>query len=56
MKNIKNLFSKIKDIFKSQGQKKPLDIETIKKVLGYILERFQDAEKEFPDEFKIIFK
>ena len=36
MKNIKNLFSKIKDIFKSQGQKKPLDIETIKKVLGYI--------------------
>ena len=36
MKNIKNLFSKIKDIFKSHGQKKPLDIETIKKVLGYI--------------------
>ena len=36
MKNIKNLFSKIKDIFKSQGQKKPLDVETIKKVLGYI--------------------
>ena len=36
MKNIKNLFSKIKDIFKSQGQIKPLDIETIKKVLGYI--------------------
>ena len=36
MKNIKNLFSKIKDIFKSQGQKKSLDVETIKKVLGYI--------------------
>ena len=36
MKNIKNLVSKIKDIFKSQGQKKPLDVETIKKVLGYI--------------------
>ena len=27
-----------------------------KKVLGYIFERFQDAEKEYPDEFKIIIK
>ena len=27
-----------------------------KEVLGYILERFQDAEKEFPDEFKVIKK
>ena len=27
-----------------------------KEVLGYILERFEDAEKEFPDEFKIIMK
>ena len=26
------------------------------KVLGYILERFYDAEKEYPDEFKIIKK
>ena len=27
-----------------------------KKVLDYILERFNDAEKEYPDEFKIIKK
>lgn len=27
-----------------------------KKVLGYILERFQDAEKEYPQFFKIIMK
>ena len=25
-----------------------------KKVLGDIFERFEDAEREFPDEFKII--
>ena len=27
-----------------------------KRMLGYIIERFQDAEKEYPDEFKIIMK
>ena len=36
MSGIKNIFSKIKEFFKFGGAKKPLDTETIKKVLGYI--------------------
>ena len=36
MKSIKTIFSKIKEIFRSDGAKKTLDVETIKKVLGYI--------------------
>ncbi len=36
MKSIKTIFSKIKEIFRSDSAKKTLDVETIKKVLGYI--------------------
>ena len=36
MSGIKNIFSKIKEFFKFGDAKKPLDTETIKKVLGYI--------------------
>lgn len=33
-----------------------VESEYNKKVLGYIIERFKDAEKEFPNEFKIVMK